>query len=225
MAAIELTDEEFSQVAEDLCLTVDVISSFPGYSAQGFDDGFRSALKFALGGYVNSRIAAAALPSEREVANSFLQIANHAMGAAEEMSPLKAWFNGTVSTADGFARSLILMELKTAAEACLALSRAAVEKARELEQSASRTVKREPVDTIVFIATLREILRSAGIKTAIGMNIEAEIAHARPMFRLTERMLSIALSRLPEEAKEETKRVLALSPVSFIKFIRNAQIT
>lgn len=226
MPNVALSDKEFAEIALAINLSLDEAAARPGCAAQGFDEGFRSALDFALQNYVNARIAAAVLPSEREVAAALAEIAHHALDAAERMQPPARLLQKAVSTAAGVAWTMIVHEAMAAVEKNLAVARAAAEEAARLDDAARQPKKREAIDTSVFLATLREILKAAGIKTAIGSPADADVAAERyPMFRVTAIMLDCALSRLSDDASVETRRVLDRAPATLVKFIASAKFT
>ena len=226
MPNVALSDKEFAEIARAINLSLDEAAARPGCAAQGFDEGFRSALDFALRSYVHARSAAAALPSEREVAAALAELGRHALDAAERMQPPARLLEKAVSTAAGAAWTMIANEAMAAAEKCLAVAKAAAEEGARLDDAARQTKKREAIDTSAFVATLREILKAARIKTAIGMVSEAGAAAERyPMFRVTTTMLDCAYSRLSDGASDETRRVLDMAPATLVKFISNAKIT
>jgi hypothetical protein len=246
-----LSDDEFERIADALLLKPEAIANFQGIAAQGFDPGFRTAVDFALISYVNPRLAATSLPSEREVSRELRCIAKRWLKAGDMIakaaeiaieSPPNPLHVDGVSGARGAAYARIHSTLKGEREPyfqaiCGAINSAkaiASESARqalELEESASRRVRHERTDTIAFIANLRAILMSAHVSVALGIDSDADTAdETRPFVRMSRLMLRVALDRTNKArdqsvARQEIADSVNLGPLAFVRLLRSAKIT
>jgi hypothetical protein len=236
MPCVHLSDDEFRLVADALKLSPEDVARLPG---------FRAALDFELMHYVNARRAASTLPSQREVALALIKFAGHMNNAANDaVGALQMPRNslmGATFTDEACARSEISAMtgadgkflVNTAMDACSALNDAysalkdaATNRASELDKTAGRPVKRERIDTLSFVVTLREILKSTGVSVSVGTDPDAGIAEDKyPMVRLARLMLKLALDRMDADHARETKAVFSQAPLTFVRFVREAKIT
>jgi hypothetical protein len=165
-------------------------------------------------------------------------IAN-AAGIVMESPPSPLHTNGVFSArsqAHAMTAPMLLRErepfflaVRGAIESASRIAAVAEKQALELEKTATRRGPHERIGTKSFFATLRKILKAAGVSVAVGTDAEAGIANEkRPLVRLARLMLRFALDRIDKDnplAREEVEFSANLSQIAFIRLVRSSKIT
>jgi hypothetical protein len=239
-----LSDSEFKLAADALLRPVEETAGLPGF----IDHTFRESLDFALTSYVNARLVAKSLSSQGEVAH---ELENRAARMAEagkmiaeaaeivmEPPPDPLYVDDVLpARSQAYAmtvpmlvleREQFLLCIRRAVESMSRMAALAEKQSLKLKKNATMHGPHERVATKSFIATLRVILKAAGVSVEIGTGADAGIAYEkRPLVRLARLMLKFALDRIGEDqtiARREVESSANLGQIAFFRLVSSSKV-
>jgi hypothetical protein len=239
-----LSGNEFKLAADAVMRRVEEAAGLPGFP----DHTFRESLNFALDTYVNARLVVKSLPSQGEIAHELehkaarMAEAGKMIAEASEIvmePPPEPLFVDGVTTARAEAyvmtapallreREQFFLCIRGAVESMSRMAALAEKQSLKLKENATRHGPHERVATKSFIATLRVILKAAGVSVEIGTGADAGIAYEkRPLVRLARLMLKLALDRIGEDqnsARKEVESSANLGQIAFFRLVSSSKV-